>query len=180
MNKQQFINVLQKHLAPLSKEERNELISEYESHFLFGIQNGKTEEEISTELGDPIELAKEVLGVRYINPDRVAAGVESSRTIFSFIMIIFVNLIMVPLGVSFWLVVFSFGLAGFAMIMSPLLVLANYTINQSFYVSNLFASIGMVGLGILLAIGTYYMTLSLWKITRSYMRWNMHTVKGRN
>lgn len=179
MNKKQFINLLQKHLAPLSAGERRELLSEYENHFMFGMQNGKSEEEIAIELGDPIELAKEALGDRYINPDRAASvGVESSRTIFSLIMIIFVNLIMLPLGLSLWIVVLSFGLSGFVGILSPLLLLADYFLTFSFSLAKLFLTIGMVGLGILLVIGMYYTGLGLWKITRSYLRWNMATVKG--
>lgn len=69
MTKAQFMTMLRMKLSMLPPEEYNELMEDYESHFAFGMQNGKTEEEIVAELGDPEELAKEALGSRYI-PER--------------------------------------------------------------------------------------------------------------
>lgn len=169
---------LQKLLAPLSAVERRELLSEYENHFVFGLQNGRTEEEIVRELGDPAELAKEALGDHYIYTYNASVGAESSRTIFSIILLFFVNLIMLPLGISFWAVVLSLGLTGVAGILSPLSLPVEIIFNHSFSLSKLFLSISMMGFGILLMIGTYYVSIGLWKITRSYFQWNLATVKG--
>lgn len=66
MTKAQFMATLRLKLSVLPPEECNELMEDYESHFAFGLQNGKTEEEIVAELGDPEELAKEALGSRYV------------------------------------------------------------------------------------------------------------------
>lgn len=179
MNKQQFMNVLNKHLAPLSIDERNDLLSEYENHFVFAMQSGKSEEEIVRELGDPIELAKETLGDRYIDPNQAAPiVVESSRTLFSVIMLIFVNMFMLPIGLSFWVSVLAIGFSGLAFIVSPLLVVIDVFFTHDFYVAKLFASITMVGIGILVCIGTYFVHLGLWKVTKSYFKWNIATVRG--
>lgn len=66
MTKAHFMATLRLKLSVLPPEECNELMEDYESHFAFGLQNGKTEEEIVAELGDPEELAKEALGSRYV------------------------------------------------------------------------------------------------------------------
>lgn len=66
MTKAQFMATLRLKLSVLPPEECNELMEDYELHFAFGLQNGKTEEEIVAELGDPEELAKEALGSRYV------------------------------------------------------------------------------------------------------------------
>ncbi|MCM3700910.1 HAAS signaling domain-containing protein [Paenibacillus macerans] len=71
MNKNEFIALLRVHLSALPPEEQNELLEDYEAHFEFGLQSGKTEEEIVLELGEPAELAKEALGNRYIPQDHV-------------------------------------------------------------------------------------------------------------
>lgn len=71
MNKNEFIALLRAHLSVLPPEEQNELLEDYEAHFEFGLQSGKTEEEIVLELGEPAELAKEALGNRYIPQDHV-------------------------------------------------------------------------------------------------------------
>lgn len=179
MNKQLFMKELQKQLAPLSAVERKELLSEYEDHFVFGLQNGRTEEEIVRELGDPVELAKEALGDRYIHANQSSSvGTESSRTIFSIIMLFFVNLVMLPLGISFWAVVFSLGVSGVASILSPLLIPVDFMFSHSFSLSKVFMSISLMGVGILLSIGTYYTAMGLWKLTSSYLKWNVNTVKG--
>ena len=65
MTKAKFMATLRLKLSVLPPEECNELMEDYESHFAFGLQNGKTEEEIVAELGDPEDLAKEALGSRY-------------------------------------------------------------------------------------------------------------------
>ncbi|WP_235439862.1 DUF1700 domain-containing protein [Paenibacillus sp. DMB20] len=65
MNKKQFLSILETRLAPLHPEERRELIGDVEAHFDFGLQNGRSEEEIARELGDPFEVAREALGDRF-------------------------------------------------------------------------------------------------------------------
>ncbi len=57
MNKNEFIDVLEKSLLRLPKADRDDILSDYEAHFALGLENGKTEEEVSASLGDPHELA---------------------------------------------------------------------------------------------------------------------------
>jgi hypothetical protein len=78
MTKAQFLTTLRMKLSVLPPEECNELMEDYESHFAFGLQNGKSEEEIVAELGDPEELAKEALGSRYV-PERPVYWFDPER-----------------------------------------------------------------------------------------------------
>ncbi|MCZ4148460.1 hypothetical protein BZG21_28810, partial [Escherichia coli] len=101
--------------------ERNELLSDYDQHFEQGLQEGKAEETIVFELGQPEELAREALGDRYAaappapNYDRVQyapppygsparhQGSSAVRTVFTGIGLIFLNLILgIPLGAVLW------------------------------------------------------------------------------
>ncbi|MGZ9586987.1 DUF1700 domain-containing protein [Paenibacillus marinisediminis] len=70
MNKREFMIRLQYELRPLPEKERVEILEEYDAHFEFGKQLGRTEEEIAKELGVPEELAEELLGdgARYEQP----------------------------------------------------------------------------------------------------------------
>lgn len=61
MHKQLFMLQLKMGLLSLPEEERNEILAEYDAHFEFSKQQGRTEEEIARELGDPEELAAELL-----------------------------------------------------------------------------------------------------------------------
>lgn len=57
MNKNEFIDAMEKTLIRLPKADRDDILSDYEAHFAIGVENGKTEEEVSASLGDPYELA---------------------------------------------------------------------------------------------------------------------------
>ncbi|MGG3839082.1 DUF1700 domain-containing protein [Paenibacillus thiaminolyticus] len=64
MHKEYFLLKLKYGLMSLPPGERDEILAEYSAHFAFGEQQGRTEEEIARELGDPEELAVELLGAR--------------------------------------------------------------------------------------------------------------------
>lgn len=61
MNKEQFLSVLEQSLFRLPKADRDDILSDYEAHFTLGAANGKSEEQISAELGNPGELAQTYL-----------------------------------------------------------------------------------------------------------------------
>lgn len=74
MNRRMFMTALERELRLLDEGERMELLSDYKQHFEMGLAEGKTEEDISRELGHPRELALEALGDRYAPPAREAAS----------------------------------------------------------------------------------------------------------
>ena len=57
MNKSEFIAAMEAQLLRLPKSDRDDILNDYESHFINGIAEGRTEEEVSAQLGDPVELA---------------------------------------------------------------------------------------------------------------------------
>ncbi|WP_084509086.1 DUF4097 family beta strand repeat-containing protein [Paenibacillus assamensis] len=69
MNKQEYLALLRFYSQQLAPEVQSDLLSEVEAHFIYGEQQGKTEEQIAEELGDPIEIAKETVGPSYKAPD---------------------------------------------------------------------------------------------------------------
>jgi uncharacterized membrane protein len=60
MTKQQFLDELNRLLAPLPDIEREDILSDYESHIEAAIENGKTEEEAVANLGSPRTIAHEL------------------------------------------------------------------------------------------------------------------------
>lgn len=61
MTKTEFLQELYNHLQPLSANERDEIIQDFEEHFSAGVENGKTEEQICAELGNPYTCALQYL-----------------------------------------------------------------------------------------------------------------------
>lgn len=58
MNKEDFLKTLDAALVNYTWSEKREIMYDYEEHFRIGIENGKTEEELITELGEPEDIAK--------------------------------------------------------------------------------------------------------------------------
>lgn len=61
MNQEQFLQELSKALKPLSEEERNEILFDFEEHITEGVKEGRPEANIIRELGSPKQIAKELV-----------------------------------------------------------------------------------------------------------------------
>jgi len=61
VTKAQYLAELEMRLGALGKEEREELLADYEAHFEYGRAAGKTDEEIARRLGPPQLVAREIL-----------------------------------------------------------------------------------------------------------------------
>lgn len=194
MNKNEFLSTMKAHLSSLPPEEQVELMEDYESHFVFGLQNGKTEAEIANELGDPFELAEEVLGDRVVpnrtlywtNPEQDALIGASAplpkrgpfMITVTLIALFFINIMVVPLTLGLWSVWLGIGAVAITSIASPLLLLLDTMITGSFYLSKGFVAIIFVGIGIIVMYGTVQMAKGLWKFSFSYWKWNISKVTG--
>ena len=63
MNRKQWIRKLRKALKNYPSHMVDEIIEDYNEHFENGIYQGKSEEEIARELGDPKDVASEYIGL---------------------------------------------------------------------------------------------------------------------
>lgn len=204
MNRSEFLALLKVHLSPLPPEEQQELLEDYQNHFAFGLQSGRSEEEIVVELGDPAELAKEALGNRYVpdepiywygGPNQTGGQQTNSATGMSnhpnptarrnpfiqtlvYIGLFFLNIVGLPFLLSLWCLIVSLGLATLSFILSPLLVGLEYAVHDNFHWGKLFASVTMVGLGILLFLPTRVLFRNMLALSGSYYKWNKRLVKG--
>lgn len=60
MNKDEYIEKLNRLIKKLPEEDKEDIISDYEEHFAIGMEKGRSEEEISKALGDPKTVAKQI------------------------------------------------------------------------------------------------------------------------
>ncbi len=60
MNKEEFLEQLEERLVGIPKEDKREILQDYEEHFRVGKKKKRTEEEIAKSLGDPKEIAGEI------------------------------------------------------------------------------------------------------------------------
>lgn len=187
MTKNEFIRILKESLGNIAQDEKNDILYDYEEHFQIGFQNGKTEEEISSELGNP-----RVIGKSYTASATVERAVENSssknvwRAVLAAITLSFFNLIVV-LGpfvaliavlISLYAASISMIIAGlcstFGILLMPFINL-NITVGVN-PVAGIFLGIGITCLGLLFFIGNCYLTKQFYKLTAKYLRWNIQVV----
>lgn len=183
MNKIKFLSDLERLLRKLPKNEKNDILQDYEEYFSIGIEEGKTESQIVDSLGSPKQLAKELLADYHIEKMETSSSTRNMfRAIWAVIGLGFVNLVIVlgPILVVFSLLVAGW-ISGFAGVMSPLLVLVNNLVNpEIFEWFDVFFSIALCGIGIFISIGTYYATVGVKNGFLRYLKYNVSIVKGRN
>lgn len=68
MNKEHFMIELKLSLRDLSETERQAVMEDYAEHFETGLLEGKSEEQIAKELGQPRQLAKDILASYGVEP----------------------------------------------------------------------------------------------------------------
>ncbi|WOV86672.1 DUF1700 domain-containing protein [Sporosarcina oncorhynchi] len=181
MNKEHFIKELRAATTKLPPNEQYEIIQDYEEYFAIGLLDGKTEEQISSSLGSPKAIGKELSATYQIEQ------AETNRTIGSFMRAMwtviglgFFNLVIV-LGPFLVLasLLLSGWVAGIGFIAAPLLVLINVLIYpEIFELFDLFNSLVFCGLGIFIAIGTSLATKRFMNGFIRYMKFNTKLVKG--
>lgn len=96
MTKNKFLQQLNASLKRLSEKERTDILKDYEEHFTFGLEEGKSEEEIVASLGSPAQIAKELLADYHI--EKVTASATTGnvfRAIWAVIGLGFFNLLIV-------------------------------------------------------------------------------------
>lgn len=180
MTKDKFLQELLEHLRKLPEEERNDILYDYEEHFQFGIEEGKTEEEIIKALGSPKAIAKETLASHRIEQVKYNPTFSNiARAIMAIIGLSFFNLVIVlgPL-VAIGSLILSLWAVSAVFILSPLLLLAKIIFAQIFILSDVFVVIVLLGVGLLLGIGAYYCTIWFVKFFVKYANWNLKVIKG--
>ena len=69
MNKQEFLEKLEKDLSILNEKERKDIIEEYKDTIEEKVKHGQTEEDAVRDFGNIDELVSEILDAYKINPE---------------------------------------------------------------------------------------------------------------
>lgn len=129
MNKNDYIQTLEKQLHGLPSSEIKEIVLEVETHFIEARKNNRGEQEIIKALGPATLMAKSILLDYDINQEKSFVSLKSNLNIgLRIIGIGFKNIVLLPLffGVAavifgFYTVVFAFYLSSVVLIVSPII-----------------------------------------------------------
>ncbi|WP_066187262.1 MULTISPECIES: HAAS signaling domain-containing protein [Gracilibacillus] len=181
MNKHTFMNELKYYLKGLPDEEKTEIIQDFEEYFDIGKADGKNEEDIVQSLGSPQKLAKDLQATYLVEKAKIDRSAGSiSRAVWAVIGLSFFNLLIVlgpflffaTLILSLWVMTLSLILQ----VAMPLLTLVIRP--DSFYMFELFFSITVSGIGVLLLLAVYPLTRVAGALFIKYLSFNIRLVKG--
>ena len=188
MTKNEFISILNSQLSGIPENERKDMIYDYEEHFRFAMEEGKAEEQICHELGDPKEIIKQ-----YKLNYRVTRAAEnpSTRNIFSaifagislgfFNLVLFLPIFLGLVGTMFGLFASAIGIAlsGVLVVFSPILaaIAPSFVSVGMNLTAAFFFGVGLTALGALFFIGDCYLGKYFYQGTIKYLRWNVNVVK---
>jgi uncharacterized membrane protein len=188
MTKNDYIKSLGRLLSGMPEADRNEILYDYEEHFRIGLQNGKTEEEISQSLGDVKAIARQFMADFTIERAQTNASASNIfKAVLATVGLGFFNLVFVfgpfmgLVGVLIGLFGAAFGLtvggagAFIAVIVSPAFPgIINIDGSLTFWS---FISIGLTCLGILFFIADCYIAKFFYKGTIKYLKWNLEIIR---
>ena len=117
----------------LPSDDREEILEEFKDHFTFGLEEGKTEEEISKSLGSPQHIAKEIVATSQLEMfgEKRSFG-NLLRATWAVIGLSFFNLVIV-LGPFLGLVGVLIGgwVTGLGFTVSPILLLIGVVFDRN-------------------------------------------------
>lgn len=169
----------------MSEKEKKDIVDEYIIHFTEGKRENKSEEEISKELGNPVDMAKE------LNAFYAIKKVDENKSIRSmFIALLSImglgvmNCIISIMGFFVLLILLPFILAYIIgvpiMILSPVILIVMGFINgfSTIGFEEVFESVKGFIIGSFLAFLGYYIGKSFVRLFIKYLRWNASIARG--
>lgn len=189
MNKKTFLGELKKHLVGLPKEELDDIIADYTEHFDAGKKHRRKEETIAKSLGNPKDLAKQLKAQYAIKrakktkkPAHVFKAVLATigLSFFNLVFIIGPFFAFISVLISFFASAVAIILSGIAVLIAAFVAPVIFSLGVSgiFFLGVAFAGIGLIALGVLFAIGSYYVTKYFGKLMLTYLNYNIDIVKG--
>ncbi|UYO30941.1 DUF1700 domain-containing protein [Bacillus halotolerans] len=181
MNQEQFLQELSKALEPLSEEERNEILFDFEEHITEGVKEGRPEANIIRELGSPKQIAKELVpdvtetAPAVQRPKKNLFQMACSAAAISILNLIFV----LGPAIGIFGVYVGFCGAALALSVSPIMFVGmvmfqmNTHMMLEFFLSLMFGSLGLLS-----CIGLWHIGKLLCSVSLRYIRYNLKLVTG--
>ena len=198
MNKKEYLDQLSKLLRTLPKEDREDIISDYQEHFAIGLEKGRTEEEISRALGNPKNVAKQIKADNLVKKAQdkpsigsiigailATMGLGLFNLIFVAIPVLVVAVIILILFVAGIIIIFTgiyWVLVPFLHLIIPQLAIPTF-INSGNEILNILvvvlSGIGLTAGGIILVVLMAYITKWFYELMIKYLKLNLRIIKGR-
>ncbi len=180
MNKKAFLQQLRKGLSGIPKNELEDILYDYTEHIDSALETGKSEEEITNELGSPKKIAKQHRAEFYFDQaDRKRTTGSAFKAILAGIGLSVFNIIFVlPLLLSLYAVLISVFLSFVAVAISGLaLVVVGFFFPFIPAIAGVLIGLGITCLGILLSMGMAWLIKIVTLGIVSYGKANVGIIK---
>ncbi len=189
MTREEYIAALKRELGVLGDAEVSEICSDFEEHFAVGLSQGKTEHEISAELGDPRSVAETYLsdnieqasGYRATarNTAAVTQAVSSNPNVAKdltgprLFVILFNVFVMIWVAISIYSAILSFWAASIGILVAAGGIFVAIPLAPSGAVLGVvFTAIGLIFLAVFIGILSFFITKLAVIATKEYVKWN--------
>ncbi|EHJ07042.1 HAAS signaling domain-containing protein [Staphylococcus simiae] len=181
MTKEQYLHVLRKNLKHMSDDDKEDIINEYVTHFYSGASDGKSEQQICQELGDPKQLAKEHNAFNTLDQAKTHQSFNNIMTaIFAAMGLSLLNFVVILVPFILLLCVMAL-LVTFTMIglIGPVMLVVKGIIDgfNSILLFDCFMAGLMFGCGLILLVITSIFFKYTYSIIVKYLKWNIKLVK---
>lgn len=124
MKRDEFLGRLKDGLAGMPRDQMDDIVRDYESHFAEGVAQGRSEDDIAAALGDPARLARELraeAGLRRWQEGRNAASFIAALLAFLGLAT-FDVILLLPVLFVVLIVLFALGIAMIAVTIAGLVI----------------------------------------------------------
>lgn len=189
MNKKEFMKKLDSQLKHVQKEEKEEILADYEAHFVEGKKKKRSEEQIAKALGDPKDIAKQLKAEHLVKKAEDKSNWSNTwRAVFATLSLGFLNLIivlgpfigLVAVIIALFATSISIAASGVAMIVGGIVgfILTVHPLPSVALAGISVAGFGVGALGVLMTIGMWYLTKLFFKGVVIYLKFNMKIIGG--
>jgi uncharacterized membrane protein len=190
-NEQEYLDTLRAGLtAYVSREDLDDILSDYAEHFSIGKSEGRSEEELCRALGSPEDVAREIRATYLVKKAEQARSAENIwHAVMATLGLGLFNLVVVLLPfillIVFLTVVFVVGLAlvilGPVLLLVSILQLLGVTISIPWWpspVPGIFTSIGLTFVGVIMVMVDIHLARIFYYFAIRYLKWNIHVIRG--
>jgi uncharacterized membrane protein len=180
----QFIATLKEHLQQQNVANVEDILSDYREHFVHGKLNGKTEAQISADLGNPVTIAKayeaenlirEVQSTKHTLQWTVFLKVLGRLLVlapFNFFMLLIPGFFLSLFFIAGWAVTLGF-VVGAVACLGLVLKISIFSVSFWAGISAIAGSIGLLGLGVIAGLIVFMISRFVLLGLVNYLQWNL-------
>jgi uncharacterized membrane protein len=188
---QEYLQTLKTRLAGyVSREDLDDILSDYAEHFSIGRSEGRSEEELCRSLGSPDDVAKEIRATYLVKKAEHARSAENiwhavmatlGLGLFNLAVVLIPFILLIVFLVIFFMVGLVMLVTGPILLLVAMMQLVGFTVPVSWWTSpleGLLISIVFTIAGVVLVMFDFYLARTFYRLAIRYLKWNIRVIRG--